>query len=302
MKRVQGARRVAQYDDKDKTGAMSLMGSIDLFHAIAGLLVGVLVGVTGVGGGSLMTPLLVLMFGVSAKTAVGTDLLFAALTKIVGSAVHGKRDTIEWPIVRRMAAGSVPSALVTLLVLGWIGDVGKTTEHIILLSLASLLALTSIAVIGRKWLFRHRDELGSGHSADATFYGTTALGALIGAAVTLSSVGAGAIGVTVLLILYPRLPVARIVGSDIAHAVPLALIAGTGHWLMGDVNGVLLMNLLIGSIPGVIVGSYLSSHAPDKVLQPLLAAVLALSSWQLFVKARTPDPVKVEAPALAKSH
>ncbi|KQN04895.1 hypothetical protein ASE85_07890 [Sphingobium sp. Leaf26] len=276
---------------------MSVMGSIDLFHAMAGLLVGVLVGVTGVGGGSLMTPLLVLMFGVSAKTAVGTDLLFAALTKIVGSAVHGKRDTIEWPIVRRMAAGSVPAALVTLLVLGWIGDVGKSTEHIILLSLASLLALTSVAVIGRKWLFRHRGDLGAAHSAGATFYGTTILGALIGVAVSLSSVGAGAIGVTVLLVLYPRLPVARIVGSDIAHAVPLALIAGTGHWLMGDVNGVLLVNLLIGSIPGVIVGSYLSSHAPDKVLQPLLAAVLAVSSWQLFVKARTPDPVKVEAPA-----
>jgi uncharacterized membrane protein YfcA len=249
-----------------------------------------------------MTPLLVLMFGVSAKTAVGTDLLFAALTKIVGSAVHGKRDTIEWPIVRRMAAGSVPAALVTLVVLGWIGDVGKSTEHIILISLASLLALTSVAVIGRKWLFRHRGDLGTTHSAGTILYGTTALGALIGVAVSLSSVGAGAIGVTVLLILYPRLPVARIVGSDIAHAVPLAMIAGTGHWLMGDVNGILLMNLLIGSIPGVIVGSYLSSHAPDKVLQPLLAAVLALSSWQLFVKARTPDPVKVEAPAPARPH
>ncbi len=281
---------------------MSLMASIDLFHAVAGLLVGLLVGVTGVGGGSLMTPLLVLMFGVSAKTAVGTDLLFAALTKIVGSAVHGRRDTIEWPIVRRMAMGSVPAAIATLLVLGWIGDLGKSTEHVILLSLATLLAVTAVAVIGRKWLFRHRSDLGSTHSRGATLYGTMALGALIGAAVSLSSVGAGAIGVTVLLILYPRLPVARIVGSDIAHAVPLALIAGTGHWLMGDVNGVLLMNLLIGSIPGVIVGSYLSSHAPDKVLQPLLATVLAVSSWQLFLKARATDPVKVEAPATGQAH
>jgi uncharacterized membrane protein YfcA len=281
---------------------MNLMASIDLFHAVAGLLVGLLVGVTGVGGGSLMTPLLVLMFGVSAKTAVGTDLLFAALTKIVGSTVHSKRDTIEWPIVRRMAAGSIPAAIVTLLILGWIGDIGKSSEHIILYSLASLLAVTSAAVIGRKWLFRHRGDLGASHSHSAILYGTTGLGALIGVAVSLSSVGAGAIGVTVLLFLYPRLPVARIVGSDIAHAVPLALIAGTGHWLMGDVNAVLLMNLLIGSIPGVIVGSYLSSHAPDKVLQPLLAAVLAVSSWQLFVKARTPDPVKVEAPATAQPH
>ncbi|QGP78943.1 sulfite exporter TauE/SafE family protein [Sphingobium sp. CAP-1] len=273
------------------------MGSIDFFHAIAGLLVGTLVGLTGVGGGSLMTPLLVLIFGVSAKTAVGTDLLFAAITKIAGSAVHGSRETVDWTIVRRMAMGSIPAAIMTLILLRQIGEVGKSTEHIILLALASLLALTSVAVIGRKWLFRHRGDLDTVQSAGTILGGTVVLGALIGIAVSISSVGAGAIGVTVLLILYPRLQVARIVGSDIAHAVPLALIAGTGHWLMGDVNGVLLTNLLIGSIPGVIVGSYLSSHAPDKVLQPLLAAVLAISSWQLFLKARTPDTPKVEAPA-----
>lgn len=274
---------------------MSLMGSIDFFHAIAGLLVGILVGLTGVGGGSLMTPLLVLMFGVSAKTAVGTDLLFAALTKIVGSAVHGRRDTIEWPIVRRMAMGSVPAAIATLLILDRIGDVGKSTEHVILLALATLLAMTAIAVIGRKWLFRHRGD--APRSAGATLYGTIVLGALIGVAVSLSSVGAGAIGVTVLLLLYPRLSVSRIVGSDIAHAVPLALIAGTGHWMMGAVDPVLLINLLIGSIPGVILGSHLSSRAPDKLLQPLLATVLAVSSWQLFVKARTSEVPMVEVPA-----
>lgn len=277
------------------------MGSIDFFHAVAGLLVGLLVGLTGVGGGSLMTPLLVLLFGVSAKTAVGTDLLFAALTKIVGSAVHGSRESVEWTIVRRMAMGSVPAALLTLGVMAMVGDVGKATEHVILISLASLLALTSLAVAGRKWLFRHAHDFAARRSPGAVTGGTILLGALIGIAVSISSVGAGAIGVTVLLVLYPRLPVARIVGSDIAHAVPLALIAGTGHWLMGDVNGTLLTNLLIGSIPGVIVGSYLSSHAPDRLLQPLLAAVLAVSSWQLFVKANTPEKVKIEAIAPAKA-
>ncbi|MEC3911946.1 sulfite exporter TauE/SafE family protein [Sphingobium sp. CR2-8] len=280
----------------------AVTGSIDLFHATAGLLVGVLVGLTGVGGGSLMTPLLVLFFGVSAKTAVGTDLLFAAITKIAGSAVHGKRETIEWPIVRRMALGSVPAAILTLILLRQVGSVGQSSEKIILTALAALLALTSVAILCRKWLFRHRGDLTTQRPAGITFAATTILGALIGGAVSLSSVGAGAIGVTVLLILYPRLQMARIVGSDIAHAVPLALIAGTGHWLMGDVNGVLLTNLLIGSIPGVVLGSYLSSHAPDRILQPLLAAVLALSAWQLFVKARAPEPTHVAAPALVQPH
>lgn len=282
---------------------MNALGSIDLFHAVAGLLVGTLVGLTGVGGGSLMTPLLVLFFGFSAKTAVGTDLLFAAITKIAGSAVHGSRETVDWRIVRRMAMGSVPAAIIALILLRHVGEVGESTERIILLSLASLLALTAVGVIGRKWLFRHRDVLETPRSRGAIVASTVILGALIGAAVTVSSVGAGAIGVTVLLVLYPRLPVSRIVGSDIAHAVPLALIAGTGHWLMGDVNGTLLTNLLIGSIPGVIVGSYLSSHAPDRVLQPLLAVVLAVSSWQLFVKARaTPDAPAIHAAAPRSSH
>ncbi|MFT4057611.1 MAG: sulfite exporter TauE/SafE family protein [Novosphingobium sp.] len=280
---------------------MGVTGSIDFFHAIAGLLVGLLVGLTGVGGGSLMTPLLVLLFGVSAKTAVGTDLLFAAVTKIAGSAVHGSRESVEWKIVRRMAMGSVPAAVVTLLAMARLGSVGKSTEHVILVSLACLLALTSLAVIGRKWLFRHAHDGAAQRSPMVEVGGTIALGALIGVAVSVSSVGAGAIGVTVLFVLYPRLPVARIVGSDIAHAVPLTLIAGTGHWIMGDVNGTLLTNLLIGSIPGVVVGSYLSSRAPDKVLQPLLAAVLAVSSWQLFVKASAPEKVKVDVIAPAKA-
>lgn len=274
---------------------MGLTGSIDVFHAVAGLLVGTLVGLTGVGGGSLMTPLLVLMFGVSAKTAVGTDLLFAAITKIAGSMVHGKRETVEWKIVWRLAMGSIPAALLALAVLASVGKVGKSTEHVILVSLACLLAVTSLAVIFRKWLFRHAHDFDTVRSPGRVIGGTVVLGAVIGVAVSISSVGAGAIGVTVLLMLYPRLQMARIIGSDIAHAVPLALIAGTGHWLMGDVNGQLLTNLLIGSIPGVVVGSFLSSRAPDKVLQPLLATVLAVSSWQLFVKAYTPDKVKIEA-------
>ena len=264
---------------------MESLGQLDLLHAAAGLLVGLLVGLTGVGGGSLMTPLLVLAFGVSPQTAVGTDLLFAAITKITGSAVHGWRDTVDWKIVRRLAYGSIPAALLTLLALSYVGKVGASSEHVILLSLAGLLAITSLTVLFRSHLITFSQELDPLDPPFKVLAGTTVLGAVIGVAVTVSSVGAGAIGMTALLMLYPRLPVVRIVGSDIAHAVPLALIAGTGHWLIGDVDTMLLVNLLIGSIPGVIVGSLLSTRAPDRLLQPLLALVLALSAWQLGLKA-----------------
>ncbi|GGY90974.1 UPF0721 transmembrane protein [Novosphingobium colocasiae] len=281
---------------------MNAVQVFDSMHAVAGLLVGVLVGLTGVGGGSLMTPLLVLMFGVAPGTAVGTDLLFAAITKIAGSAVHGKRDTVDWQIVRRLATGSIPAALLTLGALAWFGKVGKNTEHVILVSLAALLALTAVAVLLRKRLFKAAVDHGPMQPAGRIVVWTVVLGACIGTAVSISSVGAGAIGVTALLMLYPRSPMVRLVGSDIAHAVPLALIAGFGHWFLGDVNLVLLGNLLIGSIPGVIVGSYLSSRAPDRVLQPLLACVLAVSSWQLFLKARAEDKAdKVEVAAAPAS-
>lgn len=274
---------------------------MDWLHAAAGLLVGFLVGLTGVGGGSLMTPLLVLMFGVAPATAVGTDLLYAAVTKITGSAVHGWRDTVDWKIVRRLATGSIPAALLTLATLSYVGKVGKHTEHVILLSLAGLLALTSLAVLFRGKLIRYAHNLDPLDPMGKVQAGTIALGAVIGVAVTISSVGAGAIGMTVLLMLYPRLPVVRIVGSDIAHAVPLALIAGTGHWIIGDVDPALLLNLLIGSIPGVILGSMLSTRASDRILQPLLAIVLALSAWQLTVKAFTPEKVAVPSlPSAAK--
>lgn len=270
---------------------MDFLHQIDALHAIAGFLVGLLVGLTGVGGGSLMTPLLVLLFGVSPQTAVGTDLLYASITKITGSAVHGWRDTVEWAIVRRLACGSIPAAIVTIIILAHVGKPSHNTETVTLTLLAGLLALTSLTVIFRGWLVKLASDRDPLQPPRKVVIGTVALGAVLGAAVSLTSVGAGAIGVTVLLVLYPKLPVVRIVGSDIAHAVPLALIAGAGHWLIGDVDGALLTSLLIGSIPGVIIGSLLSTHAPDGVLRPLLAVVLALSAWQLFMKvSSSPHP------------
>ena len=268
---------------------MNWMANLDAMHAVAGLLVGLLVGLTGVGGGSLMTPLLVLMFGVNPQTAIGTDLLFAASTKTVGSAVHGWRESVDWRIVRRLASGSLPAAVLTLSVLANVGPIAKSTQHGLLVVLGAMLALTAITVMFQSQLIayaRRRDPI---EPAAKAILPTIALGAVIGVAVSLTSVGAGAIGVTALLMLYPNLPIARIVGSDIAHAVPLTLVAGIGHWYIGDVNGTLLFNLLLGSVPGVIIGSMVSSRAPDRVLRPLMVIVLTLSAWQLMQKAYVKD-------------
>jgi uncharacterized membrane protein YfcA len=258
-----------------------MLAHLDTLHAIAGLLVGFLVGLTGVGGGSLMTPLLVLLFGVSPATAVGTDLLFASTTKIAGTLVHGVRATVDWVIVRRLASGSVPAAAITLVALSRLGHPPTTANHAILSSLGVMLILTAFATLFQKQLAKlaaRADNL----PERKTLVPTVVLGVVLGVAVTMSSVGAGAIGVTALLLLYPALRVAGIVGTDIAHAVPLTLVAGLGHWVIGDVNPVLLVNLLIGSLPGVVIGSLLSSRSPDHVLRPVLAVVLLISGYKLL--------------------
>lgn len=255
--------------------------ALDLPHAVAGLLVGLLVGLTGVGGGSLMTPLLVLMFGVAPQTAVGTDLLFAAVTKTAGMGVHQQRSTIDWRIVRRLATGSIPAALITLVALNTFIHIGVHTNKVILDVLGVLLVITAIGLLLQRKLLAY----GATHTiVDRALAPTIVLGVVLGVLVTISSVGAGALGATILLMLYRRLPVARIVGTDIAHAVPLALVAGAGHWFLGAVDLTLLGNLLLGSIPGVIVGSLLSSRAPDKLLRIALACVLAFSGVRLLMQ------------------
>lgn len=259
----------------------TLVGQLDIMHVVAGVLVGMLVGLTGVGGGSLMTPLLVLMFGVNPKTAVGTDLLFAALTKTVGGSIHGWRDTVDWHIVRRLATGSIPAAILSVISLQWFGEIGTRAEHVIIVFLGCMLILTAVATLFHPQLMsyaQHHRRTDDHHA----FIPTIALGAFIGVAVSISSVGAGAIGVTALLMLYPNLSISRIVGTDIAHAVPLALVAGFGHWLYGAVDIELLLTLLVGSIPGVIIGSLLSSRAPDQLSRPMLAAVLLLVGTKML--------------------
>jgi uncharacterized membrane protein YfcA len=260
---------------------MPLLFQVNPLYSASGLFVGFLVGLTGVGGGSLMTPILVLIFGVEAHTAVGTDLLYASMTKTVGSAVHGTRGTVEWRIVAKLAAGSVPAATGTLLALAALNKPIGAVNHTITTILGVALILTAIALFFRGRLL---DYFGRRIRLDArrTTIFTVLLGVALGVLVTLSSVGAGAIGLTVLLILYPSLPAGRLVGSDIAHAVPLTLIAGFGHWLIGDVNVRLLVSLLCGSIPGVIAGSLISSRVPDRMLRPVLASTLAFLGGKLM--------------------
>jgi uncharacterized membrane protein YfcA len=256
---------------------------INPLYSIAGVLVGMLVGLTGVGGGSLMTPLLVLVFGFHPATAVGTDLLYASATKAVGTTVHGWRGTVDWKIVRRLAMGSIPTTIVTLIVLGQLGEHSAKAGTTISITLGIMLILTAIATVFRQRVLNFlTPRLGTlqGRGLAAT---TVLLGGVLGVLVSLTSVGAGALGMTALLVLYPKSPIVRLVGSDIAHAVPLTLIAGIGHWLLGSVNGALLISLLLGSIPGVIVGSLISSRINERALALILAAVLAIVGVKMLM-------------------
>ena len=254
----------------------------NLLYALSGFLVGLLVGQTGVGGGSLMTPILVLLFGVHPTAAVGSDLLYACVTKSVGTLVHGKHNTVDWRIVRRLATGSVPASLLTLLALSSPAlRMGGSANHVIAMCLGIALLLTSVSLVFRKRVLALSIRLAEGPLSRHTTRLTIFTGALLGLFVTVSSVGAGALGVTALLLLYPRLPTPTIVGSDIAHAVPLTLVAGMGHWWLGSVDLMLVASLLLGSIPGVIVGSYLAPRVPDAVLRLMLAAVLAVVGFRL---------------------
>jgi hypothetical protein len=251
-------------------------------YSLAGFLVGMLVGMTGVGGGSLMTPLLVILFGFHPATAVGTDLLYASVTKTVGTAVHGKQKTVDWRIVTRLAIGSVPASALTLFVMSRIGTMSGSATTVLNLLLGAALLLTSISVFFRPWILSW-----AGHHIHAMEERrlrrwTIALGVTLGVLVSVTSVGAGALGTTALLILYPRLPVARIAASDIAHAVPLTLIAGLGHWWMGSVDFGLMLALLAGSIPGIVIGSLFSSRTSDAVLRPILALTLLVVALRML--------------------
>ncbi|MBU3736939.1 MAG: sulfite exporter TauE/SafE family protein [Methylobacterium sp.] len=253
---------------------------MDFGYIVSGLLVGILVGLTGVGGGSLMTPLLVFLFGFKPAVAVGTDLLFAAITKSGGVLVHhGKHQSVEWRIVGLLSLGSLPAAIITVLVLRHLAAIGKEITGLITFSLGIAVILTALALLLRSLLQKKGRE--AEQHAPSRFHhlqapATVLIGAVIGALVTLSSVGAGVLGTVALIYLYPRMPTLKIVGTDLAHAIPLTTVAGFGHLTMGHVNFVLLGSLLVGSLPGIWIGSHLSAKISENVLRNTLASVLLI--------------------------
>ena len=259
---------------------------MDIAHALSGFLVGLLVGMTGVGGGSLMAPILILIFGVAPTTAVGTDLWFAGITKIVGGSIHHSKRSADLRVVRWLATGSIPAAIATIIVLNamhW----SQVKQGWLPIALGIVLILTAAATLARPSLRRWVRKLrGQGAKKESVRRWQTPLtvvtGAALGVLVTLTSVGAGALGATLLIFLYPvRLGAKEIVGTDIVHAIPLTLVAGMGHLLIGSVDGQLLGNLLIGSIPGIIIGSLLVHRVSEKLVRIALSVVLVFTGIRL---------------------
>lgn len=259
---------------------------MDLLYPLAGFAVGLLVGLTGIGGGALMTPVLVLFFGVATKTAIGTDLLFAAITKSIGATVHGVRGSIDWQVFHRLVLGSLPAAAFTGAALFLLGRESLRLDHVLSQTLGGMLVLTAAGMllkeplhtVGRRLRLAQAERFKRWQAP-----ATVAAGTLLGVVVTLTSVGAGAFGAVLLLYLYPlRLTPAKLVGTDLLHAIPLALVAGAGHWAMGSVDWQLLGGLLLGSLPGVLLGSWWSSRAPDQWLRPLVALALAVSGFKIL--------------------
>lgn len=264
----------------DTRGRVHLFG-IDPLYSISGFVVGVIVGLTGVGGGSLMTPLLILLFNVHPATAVGTDLLYAALTKTAGTFMHGFNRNVDWKIVLTLALGSVSASALTLWVLATVGASDPATTKLLSRVLGGMLILTALTLFFRRRLQgfarNHREP-----SPRTQLVLTITVGMIIGVLVSVSSVGAGAIGVTALMLLYPRLPLLKVVATDVAHAVPLTAVAGLGHWAIGNVDGGMLASLLVGSVPGIILASWFSPRVPERLLRLLLGAVLALVGLKLL--------------------
>lgn len=269
---------------------------MNLLYTASGFAVGLLVGITGVGGGSLMTPLLVFLFGFKPAVAVGTDLLYAAITKTAGVFVHhGKHKSVDWRIVGLLALGSLPLAGITLYVLKNLMAVGKEITGMITYSLGIALILTACALLVRTVLLRLKkdQEIDDEHStADNAGrfsprwekVATIFTGAVLGVLVTLSSVGAGALGTVALLFLYPRMTTLKIVGTDLAHAIPLTAVAGLGHLSLGNFDLELLGSLLLGSVPGIWVGSHLSAKIPEHFLRPVLATLLLIIGMKFVLQ------------------
>jgi uncharacterized membrane protein YfcA len=256
---------------------------MSITYIFSGFGVGLLVGMTGVGGGSLMTPLLTLLFGVAPSVAVGTDLAFASITKSAGTITHRSRGTVHWAIVRRLCLGALPAALLATLALHHFGPLNPAIGKVIRYSIAVSVMLTVVAILLRKkmlaWVTARPTRQLHGRSLALA---TIAAGALLGTLVTISSIGAGAIGATLLVMLYPSLTPAEVAGTDIAYAVPLTAIAAVGHWWLGSIDWLLVLTLLIGSLPGITLGSWAARAVPEGLLRGILALTLATVAYKLL--------------------
>lgn len=257
---------------------------MNLTYVVTGFAVGTLVGLTGVGGGSLMTPLLTLLFGVSPTIAVGTDLAFASITKAAGTFTHRLRGTVDWHVVRLLCYGALPAALAATLSIKYFGRLNQEIGQVIRYSIAISVLLTVVALLFKAkmlvWLNRHPEKQLHGKPLALA---TILSGILLGTLVTISSIGAGAIGATLLVLLYPRMPSAHIAGTDIAYAVPLTAIAALGHWWLGSIDWELLATLLLGSLPGITLGSMAARAVPEKFLRGVLATTLTLVAAKLVL-------------------
>lgn len=270
---------------------------MNLLYTVSGFAVGFLVGLTGVGGGSLMTPLLVFLFGFKPAVAVGTDLIYAAVTKSAGVFVHhGKHQSVDWKIVGLLSLGSLPCAGITLYVLKNLMSFGKEITSMITFTLGIALLLTALALLIRTALLHRAGKNGkiddeySNLNNSGRFsprwekIATVVTGMVLGVLVTLSSVGAGVLGTVALLFLYPRMTTVKIVGTDLAHAIPLTAVAGLGHLSLGNFDLQLLGSLLLGSVPGIWIGSHLSAKIPEHFLRPVLATLLLVIGVKLIIQ------------------
>ena len=250
----------------------------------AGAGVGSIVGLTGVGGGSLMTPLLISVFHLDKAVAIGTDLWLAGLTKVSGSVAHHREGHVDYHITRKLLYGSIPASILTMILMHMY-DIHKTKQSALAYALGIALLLTALTVAFRpvwhkvgiwleRWITRERRPAL-----------TVLCGAILGILVSLSSIGAGALGATMILLLYPRLDMKRLVGSDIAHAVPLTIVAGIGHASLGNVNVDLLIELLIGSVPAIWVAAKLTKHLPETITRFALCACLILAAKKVLLSA-----------------
>ena len=260
---------------------------MDFSYTVAGFVVGFIVGMTGVGGGSLMTPILVLGFGIKPAVAVGTDLLYAAITKSGGILVHNKKKTINWRIVGLLSLGSLPASVLSVYLLKYLDHAGINYDRLITSSLSIALMLTSLVLLFKDQLQKlgRNERFKVIHVLHEQFQEpiTVLAGVILGVLVTLSSVGAGALGAAILFFLYPRLPAIKIVGTDLAHAVPLTAVAGLGHMHLGTINYSMLALLLLGSLPGIYIGSHLAVRLPDQLVRMALAGMLFVIGVRLAV-------------------